>query len=83
MMPKVLCDLVRDAAARCGIVKLAAHDPRRTCARPCHLAGGDLDQIQFLPGHVSIQTIERHLGCKQKIRIAVNDNFGIETDDAF
>jgi len=32
------------------------HDLRRTCARLCHLAGGELDQIQFLLGHVSIQT---------------------------
>ena len=32
---------------------------RRTCARVCHLAGGELDQIQFLVGHVSIQTAER------------------------
>jgi len=49
------------------------HDLRRTCARLCHLAGGELDQIQFLLGHVSIQTTERYLGCKQKLRIAVND----------
>ena len=39
---------------------------RRTCARLCHLAGGELDQIQFLLGHVSIQTTERYLGCKQR-----------------
>jgi hypothetical protein len=31
-----------------------------------------LEQIQFL-GHVSIQTTERYLGCKQRIRAAVND----------
>jgi len=36
------------------------------------------DQIQFLLGHVSIQTTERYLGCKQKLRIAVNDRLGIE-----
>jgi hypothetical protein len=33
--------------------------------KACHLAGGELEQIQFLPGHVSIQTTERYLGCKQ------------------
>ena len=63
---------------RSGIEKLAPHDLRRTCARLCHLAGGELDQIQFLLVHVSRQTTERYLGCKQKLRIAVNDNIGIE-----
>jgi integrase len=82
MSPKVLWDVVRAAAARAGIDKLAPHDLRRTCARLCHLAGGELDQIQFLLGHVSIQTTERFLGCKQKLRIAVNDRLGIEPDAA-
>ena len=82
MSPKVLWDVVRTAATRAGIDKLAPHDLRRTCARLCHLTGGELDQIQFLLGHVSIQTTERYLGCKQKLRIAVNDRFGIEPDAA-
>src|SRR6476620_11447429 len=74
-------DVVRAAAARAGIDKLAPHELRRTCARLCHLAGGELDQIQFLLGHVSIQTTERYLGCKQKLRVAVNDRLGIEPDE--
>jgi integrase len=74
--------LLRAAAARASIDKLAPHDLRRTCARLCHLAGGELDQIQFLLGHVSIQTTERYLGCKQKLRVAVNDRLGIEPDAA-
>ncbi len=82
MTDKVLWELVRDAAHRAGITKLAPHDLRRTCARLCHLAGGELDQIQFLLGHVSIQTTERYLGCKQKLRHAVNDTLGIEPDCA-
>jgi Phage integrase family len=69
MSPKVLWDVVRAAAARAAIDKLAPHDLRRTRARLCHLAGGELDQIQFLLGHVSIQTTERYLGCKQKLRL--------------
>ena len=82
MSPKVLWDVVRTAAARAGIEKLAPHDLRRTCARLCHLAGGELDQIQFLLGHVSIQTTERYLGCKQRLRCAVNDRLGIEPNAA-
>jgi len=82
MSPKVLWDVVRAAARRAGIERLAPHDLRRTCARLCHLAGGELDQIQFLLGHVSIQTTERYLGCKQKLRIAVNDRLGIEPEAA-
>ena len=78
MSPKVLWDVVRAAAGRAGIEKLAPHDLRRTCARLCHLAGGELDQIQFLLGHVSVQTTERYLGCKQRLRYAVNDHLGIE-----
>ena len=68
-------------AARTDIENLTPHDLRRTCARLCHLAGGELDQIQFLLGHVSIQTTERYLGCKQKLRVAVNERMGIEPDD--
>ena len=80
MTAKILWDVVRAAAASAGIEKLAPHDLRRTCARLCHLAGGELDQIQFLLGHVSIQTTERYLGCKQKLRVAVNDTLGSEPE---
>jgi integrase len=66
MTPTVIWEVVRAAAHRADIAKLAPHDLRRTCARLCHLAGGELNQIQFLLGHVSIQTTEQHLGCKQK-----------------
>ena len=76
--PKVLWEVVRKAAKTADIEKLAPHDLRRTCARLCHLAGGELDQIQFSLGHVSIQTTERYLGCKQRLRHAVNDKLGIE-----
>ena len=34
--------------------------------------------IQFLLGHVSVQTTERYLGCKQRLRNVVNDRIGIE-----
>lgn len=71
MTPKVLWAVVNAAAVRADIEKLAPHDPRRTCARLRHLAGGELDRIQFLLGHLSIQTTERCLECKQKLRQSV------------
>jgi integrase len=69
--------VVKTAAKRGGLQNLAPHDLRRTCARLCHLAGGELEQIQFLLGHVSVQTTEKYLGCKQKLREAVNDLIGL------
>jgi hypothetical protein len=39
---------------------------------------GNLDQI--LLGHVSVQATERYLGCKQRLKNAVNDRIGIEPD---
>ena len=72
--------VVRENAGKAGIERLAPHDLRRTCARLCQAAGGELEQIQFLLGHVSIQTTERYLGCKQRIRAAVNDRIGIELE---
>jgi integrase len=70
--------VVKSAAKREGLPNLALHDLRRTCARLCHLSGGELEQIQFLLGHVSVQTTDRYLGCKQKLRHAVNDQLGLE-----
>jgi len=37
----------------------------------------ELEQIQFLPGHASVQTTERYIGCRQNFREAVNDRFQI------
>lgn len=78
MTEKVVWHVVKEFAKSAGIEKLAPHDLRRTCARLCHAAGGELEQIQLLLGHVSVQTTERYLGCKQRIRSAVNDHIGIE-----
>jgi integrase len=57
--------------------KLGPHDLRRTCAKLCRAAGGDLEQIQFLLGHASIQTTERYLGSRQNLKEAVNDRLGL------
>lgn len=78
MTEKVVWHVVREHAAAAGIARLVHHDLRRSCARLCHSAGGELDQIQLLLGHASIQTTARYFGCKQRIKAAVNDRLGIE-----
>ncbi|MBN1570121.1 MAG: site-specific integrase [Acidobacteria bacterium] len=80
MTGKFVWHVVTDDAAKLGLSKVAPHDLRRSCARLCHAAGGELEQIQFLLGHVSIQTTEKYLGCKQRLRGAVNDRIGIEPE---
>jgi site-specific recombinase XerD len=75
---KVVWHVVKMYAKKLEIPKLAPHDLRRSCARFCHAAGGELEQIQFLLGHVSVQTTERYLDCRQRFREAVNDRMGIE-----
>ena len=76
---KVVWHIVKHYARLAGIQKLAPHDCRRTCARLCHAAGGEIEQIQFLLGHISVETTEKYLGCKQRLQKAVNDNIGLES----
>jgi integrase len=75
---KAVWHVVKKYAASLGLPKLAPHDLRRSCARFCHAAGGELEQMQFLLGHVSVQTTERYLGCKHPLWGAENDRIGIE-----
>ncbi len=72
--------VVRSCCQRAGLEHIAPHDLRRTCAKLCHDRGGELEQIQFLLGHASVQTTERYLGCKQNLRHPVNDLFDLRTD---
>ena len=69
--------VVTESARQIGIEHFGAHDLRRTCAKLCRKAGGDLEQIKFLLGHSSIQTTERYLGSEQEIAVAVNDSLGL------
>ena len=69
--------VVEQAAKEIGVERFGAHDLRRTCAKLCRKAGGDLEQIKFLLGHSSIQTTERYLGSQQEIAVAVNDSLGL------
>jgi integrase len=57
----VIWYVVRRCADKVQLVHLAPHDLRRTCAKLCHASGGELEQIQFLLGHVSVLTTERYL----------------------
>jgi integrase len=75
--PDVVWTTVKRYAKQIGVDHLAPHDLRRTCARLCHGAGGELEQIQFLLGHASVQTTERYIGCRQKFKNAVNDRLQI------
>jgi site-specific recombinase XerD len=72
--------VVKTCCERAGLEHIAPHDLRRTCAKLCHSNGGELEQIQFLLGHASVQTTERYLGCKQNLGHPVNDLFDLGTD---
>ena len=72
---KVVWQMLREYAAEIGIPALAPHDLRRTCAKLCRAAGGELEQVQMLLGHACVQTTERYLGCKQNLGHPVNDLF--------
>jgi integrase len=43
--PKVIWAIVKANPKSCGLATIAPHDLRRTCARLCHQAGGELEQI--------------------------------------
>lgn len=75
---KAVWRLVVGYARETELGKLAPHDLRRTCAKLCRKAGGDLEQIQLLLGHASVQTIERYLGTEEDLTNAVNDGLGLE-----
>jgi site-specific recombinase XerD len=72
--------VVRTCCLKAGLAHIAPHDLRRTCAKLCHDGGGELEQIQFLLGHASVQTTDRYLGCKQNLGHPVNDLFELGTD---
>jgi integrase len=74
----IVWSIVRGYAAEIGVPKLAPHDLRRTCAKLCRAAGGDLEQIQLLLGHASIATTERYLGSRLDLTNAVNDDLGLD-----
>jgi site-specific recombinase XerD len=70
---KVVWQMLRPYAVAAGVAGIAPHDCRRTAAKLCRAAGGELEQIQMLLGHASVQTTERYLGTKQDLVHAPND----------
>jgi integrase len=70
---KVVWQLIKPYAETAGVPGIAPHDLRRTCAKLCRASGGELEQIQLLLGHASVQTTERYLGTKQDLINAPND----------
>ena len=77
---KAVWQVVLKYARATALGKLSPHDLRRTCAKLCRKAGGDLEQIQLLLGHASIQTTERYLGTNQNLAAAVNDALGLDME---
>src|ERR1700738_5290223 len=73
MSEKVVWQLLQRYATAAGVPGIAPHDLRRSCAKMCRAAGGELEQIQLLLGHASVQTTERYLGTKQDLVHAPND----------
>src|SRR5262249_55896377 len=75
---KLVWHVVKEFAAQIGVIKLAPHDLRRSCARLCRAAGGELEQIQFLGSVLWSAPRCGREGCTQRISSAVNDRIGIE-----
>jgi site-specific recombinase XerD len=73
MGEKVVWQMLKRYAAEVGVPGIAPHDLRCTCAKLCRAAGGELEQIQLLLGHASVQTTERYLGTQQDLAHAPND----------
>ena len=65
------------AAKAAAIDHLGPHDLRRSCAKFCRKAGGDIEQVQALLGHEDISTTAIYLGTNQEIRQAVNDRIAL------
>jgi len=70
---KVVWQLIKPYAEVAGVPGIAPHDLRRTCAKLCRAGGGELEQIQLLLGHASVQTTARYLGTRQDLVHAPND----------
>ena len=78
--PRMLCGTWSRPAAKEQAWSILHRMTCRGPAKLCHTSGGELEQIQFLLGHASVQTTERYLGCKQNLGHPVNDLFDLRSD---
>jgi integrase len=69
MSEKVVWQMRIGYSKTSGLAGIAPHDCRRTCAKLCRASGGELEQIQLLLGHASVQTTERYLGIITRMAI--------------
>jgi integrase/recombinase XerD len=53
-------------------IDVKPRDLRRTCAQLCRTEGGELEQIQLLLGHASVETTQHYLGRKRTVASAPN-----------
>jgi len=70
---KVIWELINPYPAEAGVCGIARHDLRRTPAKLCRPSRGELEQIQLLLSHASVQTTEGYLGRKHDLVYAPND----------
>lgn len=69
-------ELVKRYGEQLGL-RIRPQDLRRTCARLCRREGAELEQIQLLLGHSSIQITEQYLGTTLQIAEAPNDRIPV------
>jgi integrase len=74
LTPEAVLLVVEQYSRDLGLGGVRPHDLRRTCARLCRQSGAELEQIQMLLGHASIQTTERYLGSRQNLEHGPNDD---------
>jgi integrase len=77
LSPQAILAVVAFYGRELGLA-IKPHDLRRTCAKLCRASSGELEQIQLLLGHASIQTTERYLGTRQNLAEAPNDRLGLQ-----
>lgn len=69
-------DIVKHYGDEIGL-DVRPRDLRRTCARLCRSGGADLEQIQLLLGHSSIQITEQYMESRKPAAQSANDHLGL------